>query len=152
MAWAGRDLKDHQAPTPLLHTGPPTSAFNTRPGCPGPHPTWPNLNGSLIQRLHPLEDKARRCVLMKSRSITWLKDFLSICGGAMPQHAVLCAASEPRAWGVVRVNHLQPPQLPVLSAQEKRISWPPSGPAASPIQTLSSLPGLLQRMIIYCPF
>ena len=41
MASVGRDLKDHQAPTPLLQAGPPTSIFNTRPGCPGPHPTWP---------------------------------------------------------------------------------------------------------------
>jgi len=41
MAWVGRDLKDHQAPTPLPHAGPPTSTFNTRPGYPGPHPTLP---------------------------------------------------------------------------------------------------------------
>ena len=40
MAWVGRDLKDHEAPTPLLQSGPPASPFNTRPGCPGPHPTW----------------------------------------------------------------------------------------------------------------
>ena len=37
MAWIGRDLKDHQAPTPLSHAGPPTSVSYTRPGCPGPH-------------------------------------------------------------------------------------------------------------------
>ena len=41
MAWVGRDLKDHQAATPTPQAGPPTSTFNTRPGCPGPHPTWP---------------------------------------------------------------------------------------------------------------
>ena len=41
MAWVGRDFKDHEAPTPLPHAGPPTSICNTRPGCPGPHPTWP---------------------------------------------------------------------------------------------------------------
>ena len=41
MAWVGRDLKDHQAPTPLPAAGPPTSKSNTRPGCPGSHPTWP---------------------------------------------------------------------------------------------------------------
>jgi len=41
MAQVGRDLKDHEAPTSPLHAGPPTSTFNTRPGCPGPHPTWP---------------------------------------------------------------------------------------------------------------
>ena len=41
MAWVGRDLKDHEAPTLLPKAGPPTSMFNTRPGCPGPHPTWP---------------------------------------------------------------------------------------------------------------
>jgi len=40
-AWVGRDLKDHEAPTPLLHAGPPTSTFNTSPDCPGPHPTCP---------------------------------------------------------------------------------------------------------------
>jgi len=32
MAWVGRDLKDHQAPTSL---------FNTRPSFSGPHPIWP---------------------------------------------------------------------------------------------------------------
>jgi len=41
MTWVGRDLKDHEDPTPLLHAGPPTSKFNTRPGCPGPHPAGP---------------------------------------------------------------------------------------------------------------
>jgi len=40
-SWVGRDLSDHAAPTPLLHTGLSTSISNTRPGCPGPHPTWP---------------------------------------------------------------------------------------------------------------
>jgi len=28
MAWVGRDLKDHQAPTSLPQAGPPTSTFN----------------------------------------------------------------------------------------------------------------------------
>ena len=41
MARVGRDLKDHQFPILLPHAGPPTAPFNTRPGCPGPHPTWP---------------------------------------------------------------------------------------------------------------
>ena len=41
MAWVGRDLKDHESPTPLPQAGPLTSTCNTRPGCPGPHPTWP---------------------------------------------------------------------------------------------------------------
>lgn len=31
IASVGRDLKDQEAPTPLQHAGPPTSAFNTRP-------------------------------------------------------------------------------------------------------------------------
>ena len=34
MAWVGRDLKDHQAPTPLPGAGPPTSTSDARPGCP----------------------------------------------------------------------------------------------------------------------
>jgi len=41
MAWVGRDLKYHQVPTPLPQAGSPTSISNTRPGYPGPHPTWP---------------------------------------------------------------------------------------------------------------
>jgi len=41
MARVGRDLKDHEAATPLLQAGPPTSISYTRPGCPGPHPAWP---------------------------------------------------------------------------------------------------------------
>ena len=36
MAQVGMDLKDHEAPTLLPQAGPPTSKFNTRPGCPGP--------------------------------------------------------------------------------------------------------------------
>ena len=27
--------------SPLPQAGPPTFTFNTRPSCPGPHPTWP---------------------------------------------------------------------------------------------------------------
>ena len=41
MAWVGRDLQDHQAPTPPPQAGPPTSTFNTRPDCPALHPTRP---------------------------------------------------------------------------------------------------------------
>ena len=41
MACIERHLKDHQAPTTLLDAGSPTSISKTRPGCPGPHPTWP---------------------------------------------------------------------------------------------------------------
>lgn len=39
-AWVGKDSKNHQAATLLLHAGPPTCTFNTSPGCPWPHPTW----------------------------------------------------------------------------------------------------------------
>ena len=35
MAWVEKDLKDHQAQIPPLQAEPPTSTFNTRPGCPG---------------------------------------------------------------------------------------------------------------------
>ena len=42
MAWVGRDLRGHQAPTPLLNAGPPTSMSNTRP-----------------VRIHPLVDYFR---------------------------------------------------------------------------------------------
>ena len=38
MAWIGRDLKDHESPTPLQQARLPTSISNTRSGCPGPHP------------------------------------------------------------------------------------------------------------------
>ena len=41
MTWVGRDLKDREAPTPLLQAGPPNSVSNTRPGCPGLCPNWP---------------------------------------------------------------------------------------------------------------
>jgi len=43
MARVGRDLKDHESPTHPPQAGPPSSPFNTRLGCPGPHPT---LNAS----------------------------------------------------------------------------------------------------------
>lgn len=35
MARVGRDLKDREAPNSLLKAGPPSSIFNTSPGCPG---------------------------------------------------------------------------------------------------------------------
>uniref|UniRef100_A0A669QM54 Chromodomain helicase DNA binding protein 6 n=1 Tax=Phasianus colchicus TaxID=9054 RepID=A0A669QM54_PHACC len=41
IARVGRDLKDHESPTPLPHAGPPTIPPNARPDCPGPHPIWP---------------------------------------------------------------------------------------------------------------
>ena len=41
MARVGRDLAVHEAPTPLLLSGPPTSTFHSSPGCPGPHPARP---------------------------------------------------------------------------------------------------------------
>jgi len=41
MVQVGRELKDHESPNLPPHAGLPTSTLNTRPGCPGPHPTWP---------------------------------------------------------------------------------------------------------------
>jgi len=38
MAWVGRDLKDHESPTPLPHEGPTTTPLNTRTRCPWPQP------------------------------------------------------------------------------------------------------------------
>ena len=39
--WIGRDLKDHQVPTPLPQAGLLITRSSTRSDCPGPHPTWP---------------------------------------------------------------------------------------------------------------
>lgn len=39
--WAGRDLEDHQFPTPMPQVELPAAKLSTRPGCPGPHTTWP---------------------------------------------------------------------------------------------------------------
>ena len=40
--WLGwRGPQGSQSSNLLLHAGPPTSTFNSSPGCPGPHPTWP---------------------------------------------------------------------------------------------------------------
>ena len=65
MAWVGRDLKDHASPIPVSQAGPPTFTFNTRPGCPGPHPNLAlntsrdgrgiySLSGQLFQHLTTL--------------------------------------------------------------------------------------------------
>lgn len=37
MLWVERSLYDHLVPIPLLWEG----MTPMRPGCPGPHPTWP---------------------------------------------------------------------------------------------------------------
>ena len=39
LGWKGPQGSWSSNPPPKA--GPPTSTFNTRPGCPGPHPTWP---------------------------------------------------------------------------------------------------------------
>jgi len=54
MAWVGGDLKDHEAPTPLSLARPPTSIFNSRPGCPGPHPP-PGMDGASTASLGSLK-------------------------------------------------------------------------------------------------
>ena len=41
MARVGRDLKDHETPSPQPQAGPPTSSSNTRPGYRGCHPIRP---------------------------------------------------------------------------------------------------------------
>ena len=52
MTWVGRDLKDHQAPTPLPEAGPPTSTFNTRPSAQGSiQPGLEHLQGWGIHNL-----------------------------------------------------------------------------------------------------
>ena len=40
MGWKGPQGSQSSNPPP--HTGPPPSTFQTSPGCPGPHPTWPS--------------------------------------------------------------------------------------------------------------
>jgi len=55
MAWVGRDLKDHVAPTPMPQAGPPTSTSNTRPGCPGP--IQPGLEHFQGQGIHNLSEQ-----------------------------------------------------------------------------------------------
>jgi len=41
--WIPSEFESHsqESPTSLPQAGPPTSTFNTRPGCPGPNPIWP---------------------------------------------------------------------------------------------------------------
>jgi len=39
--WVRRDLKNHEAPIPMPHAGPPISISNTRAGCRGRHPALP---------------------------------------------------------------------------------------------------------------
>jgi len=68
MAWVRRDFEDHQVPTSLPQAGLPTSTFNTRPDCPGPHPTrlWtPSGTG------HPQPLWAACTSTYKSCKITW---------------------------------------------------------------------------------
>jgi len=65
-------------PSPA-QAGPPTSTFNTRPGCPGPHPTWPRLLRSLLflqQFTAYCESKRRR----------WGGQRGPLCGSHSPHH------------------------------------------------------------------
>ena len=41
MGWVG--TQGSSSSNPLPQAGPPTSPYHTRPGCPGPHPTWPRI-------------------------------------------------------------------------------------------------------------
>jgi len=59
MAQVGRDLKDHEAPTIMLHAAPPTSTFNSRPGCHGPiQPGLEHVQGWGIHSLSGQPDPA----------------------------------------------------------------------------------------------
>jgi len=57
MAWVGRELKDHQAPTLLPQAGPTTSIFNTNQTAQDPiQPGFEHLQGQGILNLsgHPV--------------------------------------------------------------------------------------------------
>jgi len=72
MAWIGRDLKGHQAPTPLPWAGPPTSISNTRPGWAGPHPTRPWYQAYQAQSIHSFSGRMLWIILFSDRNSPWL--------------------------------------------------------------------------------
>ena len=78
MAWVGRDFRDHQAPTPLMHAGPPVSILNTRPPCPGPiQPGLEHIQGQGIHNLPGQPLTAPRHSWKRSptaRTYFWLSD------------------------------------------------------------------------------
>jgi len=50
MPRVGRDLKDHETPISPLQAGLPTSTFDTRPGCPEPHPNLASVTSNSRRR------------------------------------------------------------------------------------------------------
>jgi len=71
MARVGKDLREHQAPCTL-----PTSTFQTSPGCPGPHPTWPwtppGMDGASTASLGSCSSTSPLSV--KNLNSHWLQD------------------------------------------------------------------------------
>jgi len=79
MAWVGRDLMNHESPTPLPQAGPPTSTCNTRPGCPGPHPPWPWTPPGMGTYRPILPSSLQRLadIPQSSKSVLWLTNVRS---------------------------------------------------------------------------
>jgi len=79
MAQVERDLKDHESPTHLPQAGLLTSTFNTRPGCPGPHPTWRwgihNLCGQSVSAPYHSHSKELLPDIQPKSSLLNLKPF-----------------------------------------------------------------------------
>jgi len=82
IARVGRDLKVHESPILPPEAGPATSTFNTKPGCPGPHPTWPehlqgwgthSLSGQAVPAPHHSHSKELLPDIQPKSSLLQLK-------------------------------------------------------------------------------
>lgn len=98
-------------------------------------------------RSHPLGKKglaSKQCMVMKLHLITWLKGVFLIWEAALQTQPLFCFPTGRAGRGKENPSSRTPQLLTHPSGE--------GDAAARPMQTLSSLLGLLQRMTIYCPF
>jgi len=84
MAWVGRDLKDHQAPNPLPHAGPPTSVSNARM-C---------IASKCTPNIPQLTNTKGRTYLTSRLSFNFTAQVGKSCWGVKGQPPQLCSGAE----------------------------------------------------------
>uniref|UniRef100_A0A8C9L4B3 FERM, ARHGEF and pleckstrin domain-containing protein 2 n=1 Tax=Pavo cristatus TaxID=9049 RepID=A0A8C9L4B3_PAVCR len=115
------DLKDHESPNPPPQAGPPTSACNTRPGC--PVPTQPGLEHSRDGKKKKKKKKKMvlpfsDMLLYTSKGVTGTNQFK--IHGHLPLHGMLVEESE-NEWAVPHCFTIYSAQKTIVVAASTRL-------------------------------